>query len=175
MYIFVVLNARLLSTRFMKQYDIVTKVTVFDWDELTPEDRELVESAKKATETSYSPYSHFQVGAAARLANGVIFTGSNQENAAYPSGLCAERTTLFSANAHYPNVPVLSLAIAAYYQDHFLAAPVPPCGACRQVILEVEDRFNQPIRILLYGTDGVHVVDTVKSLLPFQFVGDSMR
>ena len=159
----------------MKQYDIVSSVTVYDWDELSSEDRQLIEAAKKATQTSYSPYSHFQVGAAALLANGVVFTGSNQENAAFPSGLCAERTTLFSANAHYPDQPVLSLAIAAYKEGHFLKAPVPPCGACRQVILEIEDRFKHPIRILLYGSDGTHVVDSVRALLPFQFVRESME
>ncbi len=159
----------------MKQYDIVSSVTVFDWEELSPQDRQLIEAAKQATQTSYSPYSHFQVGAAALLANGVIFTGSNQENAAFPSGLCAERTTLFSANAHYPDQPVLALAVAAFTGDHFLREPIPPCGACRQVILEIEDRFKHPIRILLYGTDGVHVVDSVQALLPFQFVRDTMH
>ena len=159
----------------MKQYDIVSSVTVYDWDELSCEDRQLIEAAKKATQTSYSPYSHFQVGAAALLANGVVFTGSNQENAAFPSGLCAERTTLFSANAYYPDQPVLSLAIATYKEGHFFKAPVPPCGACRQVILEIEDRFKHPIRILLYGSDGTHVVDSVRALLPFQFVRESME
>ena len=159
----------------MKQYDIVSSVTVYDWDELSSEDRQLIEAAKKATQTSYSPYSHFQVGAAAMLANGVVFTGSNQENAAFPSGLCAERTTLFSANAHYPDQPVLCLAVEAYKEGHFLKAPVPPGGACRQVILEIEDRFKHPIRILLYGSDGTHVVDSVRALLPFQFVRESME
>ena len=158
----------------MKQYDIVSSVTVYDWEELSSEDRQLVEAAKEATRTSYSPYSHFQVGAAALLANGVVFKGSNQENAAFPSGLCAERTTLFSANAQYPDQPVLTLAIAAFKGEHFLQEPIPPCGGCLQVMLEVEDRFRHPIRILLYGTDGTHVVDSVRALLPFQFVKKSM-
>lgn len=158
----------------MKKFEIVCSVIVFDWEELSEADKMLVEEARSATARSYAPYSRFQVGAAARLVDGTVVVGCNQENAAYPSGLCAERTALFSANAQYPNVPVESLAIAAYYIDHFTEDPVPPCGACRQVILEVEDRYKRPVRILLYGTKGVYVVSSVRDLLPFQFVGESM-
>lgn len=159
----------------MERYDIVSHVTVYEWNELSEEDRQLVQAAKDATSTSYAPYSHFNVGAAARLANGVIFTGSNQENAAYPSGMCAERTTLFAANAHHPDLPVVALAVAASTNGSFLSSPIPPCGACRQVILEVEQRYHQPIRILLYGTDGVHVVDSIKALLPLSFGSDYLE
>lgn len=159
----------------MKEYDIVSTVKVFEWEELTENDRILVESAKKATDGSYAPYSKFRVGAAARLANGVIFSGSNQENAAYPSGLCAERTTLFAANAQYPDQPVLELAIAARKGNRFLPGPISPCGACRQVISGVEERFCTPIRILLYGTQGTHVVEGISALLPLRFVDADMR
>ncbi|MBQ7180989.1 MAG: cytidine deaminase [Bacteroidaceae bacterium] len=159
----------------MKQYDITASVCVFGPDELSAEDQQLVRAAMEATRTSYAPYSHFCVGAAVRLSDGCVVTGSNQENAAFPSGLCAERTALFAANAQHPDTPVVALAIAAFTQGHFLADPIPPCGACRQVILEVEDRYRQPIRILLYGTEGIHVVDSVKALLPLYFVGASMK
>ena len=153
----------------MKEYTIQSIVRVYGWEELKPEDRNLVEAAKNATDGSYAPYSGFCVGAAARLKNGTIVIGSNQENVAYPSGLCAERTTLFAANAQYPDQPVLSLAIAAKNKDGFLSQPITPCGACRQVISGVEQRYNQPIRILLYGTDGTHIIDNIDALLPLQF------
>ncbi len=159
----------------MKQYDITASVCVYQPDELSADDQQLVRAAMEATRTSYAPYSRFCVGAAARLADGQVVTGSNQENAAFPSGLCAERTALFAANAQHPDTPVVALAIAAFTQGHFLSDPISPCGACRQVILEVEDRYGQPIRILLYGTEGVHVVDSVKALLPLYFVGASMK
>ena len=159
----------------MKEYRIVSTIKVYEWDELSEEDRELVSAAKQATNGSYAPYSQFRVGAAARLANGIIFTGSNQENAAYPSGLCAERTTLFAANAQYPDAPVLSLAIAARKGDEFLSHPISPCGACRQVISGVVDRYNQPMKILLYGTRGVHVVRDIAGLLPLRFVDADLK
>ena len=111
----------------------------------------------EATARSYAPYSHFSVGAAALLNNGTIVTGTNQENAAYPSGLCAERTTLFYANSQYPDPPVNTLAIAARTEKDFIETPIPPCGAC-QVILETEKRYGQPIRILLYGKECIYEV-----------------
>ena len=153
----------------MKEYTIQSTVRVYDWDELAAEDQKLVQAAKDATNGSYAPYSGFCVGAAARLGDGTIVIGSNQENVAFPSGLCAERTTLFAANAQYPDQPVLALAIAARNKDGFLSQPIPPCGGCRQVISGVEQRYNQPIRILLYGTASIHVVDGIDALLPLQF------
>ena len=153
----------------MKEYTIQSTVRVYDWDELAAEDQKLVQAAKDATNGSYAPYSGFCVGAAARLGDGTIVIGSNQENVAFPSGLCAERTTLFAANAQHPDQPVMALAIAARNKDGFLSQPIPPCGGCRQVISGVEQRYNQPIRILLYGTAGIHVVDGIDSLLPLQF------
>ena len=153
----------------MKEYTIQSTVRVYDWDELAAEDQKLVQAAKDATNGSYAPYSGFCVGAAARLGDGTIVIGSNQENVAFPSSLCAERTTLFAANAQHPDQPVMALAIAARNKDGFLSQPIPPCGGCRQVISGVEQRYNQPIRILLYGTAGIHVVDGIDALLPLQF------
>lgn len=140
-------------------------------DELSEVDRQLVEAAREATFKSYAPYSHFYVGAAVRLDDGTVVTGSNQENAAYPSGLCAERTTLFYANAQYPDHAVDALAIAARNDNGFIPTPVPPCGACRQVILETERRYDRPIHILLYGEQYTLVMDGVAELLPLIFDG----
>ena len=141
-----------------------------DYAELTEADRQLVDAAKLATERSYAPYSHFHVGAAALLADGTVVTGTNQENAAYPSGLCAERTTLFYASAAHPNIPVVALAIAAYTDGTFTRTPIAPCGACRQVMLEVENRHHHPIRTLLYGTEGIYIIEGgTRELLPLTF------
>ena len=159
----------------MKEYTIQSTVRVYGWEELAEEDRILIEKAKAATKGSYAPYSGFCVGSAARLKNGTIVIGSNQENVAFPSGLCAERTTLFAANAQYPDQPVVSLAIAARNKDGFTAQPITPCGACRQVISEVEKRYNQSIRILLYGADGIHVVEGIDALLPLQFADSYLK
>lgn len=109
------------------------------------------------------------------MSDGTIVTGSNQENAAFPSSLCAERTALFYANARYPEKSVEELAIAAYAHGTFLKSPIPPCGACRQVILGVEERYGRPIRILLFGEEGTYVVDSIKALLPLQFTGETMN
>jgi len=143
---------------------------LYDYEELSEEDRQLVDAAKNATYRSYAPYSHFSVGAAAKLENGVVVTGSNQENAASPSGTCAERTTLFYANSQYPDVPILTLAIAARNDtEDFTPIFTPPCGACRQVMLETEQRGNKPMRVLLFGLNGVLEVSEVKDLLPLSF------
>lgn len=159
----------------MKEFEIVTKIKLWPFEELHPNDRQLVEMAIKATEGAYAEYSHFYVGAAARLADGTIVTGANQENAAFPSGLCAERTTLFAAQANHPTQPVETIAIAARNDSGFLKAPISPCGACRQVMIGVEDRYGTPMRVLLYGTDGVYDIASAKDLLPFYFVSDSMK
>ena len=149
---------------------INTKVLVCTLEELSPADREVVDAARAATANSYAVYSHFNVGAAVRLTGGTIVCGTNQENAAYPSGLCAERTTLFWANSQYPTQAVEVLAIAARTEQGELATPIPPCGACRQVILETEKRFNKAMRIILYGAKECYVIeDGVKALLPLSF------
>ena len=159
----------------MKEYKIEAIVQICEMAELSEEDRKLVEAAKDATNGSYAPYSKFHVGAAVRLQDGTIVVGANQENAAYPSGLCAERTALFAAGAQYPDKPVVALAIAARKGRRYLPQPVSPCGACRQVISGVEERFGVPIRILLYSTEGVLVSEGISPLLPLRFVGEDMR
>lgn len=140
------------------------------YDELTAADRQLIDAAKDATRRSYAPYSHFHVGAAVLLADGTVVTGTNQENAAYPSGLCAERTTLFYAGSTHPDTAVVSLAIAAFTDGAFTTNPIVPCGACRQVMLETEQRYNHPIRTLLYGTEGIYLIEGgTRELLPLTF------
>lgn len=159
----------------MKDLTIQAVIKVYQYNELSEEDRKLIDMAKEATKRSYAPYSKFSVGAAALLANGEIVTGTNQENAAYPSGLCAERTTLFYANSQYPDQAVKTLAIAARTENDFLDSPIPPCGACRQVILETEKRYNQPIRILLYGKENIYLIEGIEDLLPLSFSKKDME
>lgn len=158
----------------MKELHIDLKIHFCDLHELDKQDQELVESAKAMTLTSYSPYSHFKVGAAIRLQDGQVFRGSNQENAVFPVGLCAERTAFFAASANAPQVPPVCIAIAAQTGGAFTAQPVTPCGSCRQALLEAETRFQQTIRVLLYGTEGVYVIPSVKSLLPLTFDGSEL-
>lgn len=159
----------------MKDLTITSIIKVYTFDELNKTDQDLMTSAMDATTRSYAPYSKFSVGAAALLANGIVVTGTNQENAAYPSGLCAERTTLFYANSQYPDQPVLTLAIAARTEKDFIDLPIPPCGACRQVILETEKRYKQPIRILLYGKKEIYEVKSICDLLPLSFDASAMK
>ena len=159
----------------MKDLTITSVIKVYEYDELNDTDRALLDDAVEATRRSYAPYSHFSVGAAALLANGVVVTGTNQENAAYPSGLCAERTTLFYANSQYPDQAVVTLAIAARTEKDFIDTPIPPCGACRQVILETEKRYKQPIRILLYGKKCIYEVQSIGHLLPLSFDASAME
>lgn len=158
----------------MKEHTLKTVIKVCSWDELTAAQQSLLEAAKQMTSHSYSPYSRFRVGAAARLQGGVVVKGSNQENAAYPSGLCAERTTLFAANANYPDLPVESLAIACRKPDGFTSKPGAPCGACRQVMIETEHRFGTPMEVLLYGEDEIYVVESAESLLPLGFFAEDL-
>ena len=158
----------------MKEYEIRTRVNVLVMEDMSAPERELVEAAKKATESSYSPYSHFQVGAALRLYNGEIITGSNQENAAYPVGSCAERTALFWCGANRPGETIIAIAIAAQTGGRFTKDPIAPCGMCRQALLEVEHKQGSPIKVLLYGQDGTHCIESVEALMPLTFNADSM-
>lgn len=154
----------------MKELKIEIPYKVFSIDELKVEDQLLIQAAREATSRSYAPYSHFHVGAAAKLENGIIVSGTNQENVASPSGLCAERTALFYANSQYPDQKVKALAIAACHADKGIPhTPITPCGACRQVMLETENRYGFPIRILLCGEKEVYVIKSAKDLLPFSF------
>lgn len=158
----------------MKELHIDLKFHFYALEELNNEDRELIEIAKSMTKNSYSPYSRFQVGAALRLHEGSIFRGSNQENAVFPVGLCAERTAFFAASANAPGVPPVCIAIAAQTEGSFTQKPVTPCGSCRQALLEAEIHYQQPIRILLYGTEGVYEIPSVQSLLPLTFDGSEL-
>ena len=158
----------------MKEMILQTKVKVCTLDEMPAADREVVEAARRATANSYAVYSHFNVGAAVRLVDGTIVCGTNQENAAYPSGLCAERTTLFAANANNPTTPVSALAVACYTDGHFTSDPASPCGACRQVMLETEHRFGVPMKVLLYGDRECYVFESAKDLLPVCFTSESL-
>ena len=144
-------------------------------EELPSDEQELVKTAIKATDNSNAKYSHFRVGAALLLGDGSVVIGANQENAVFPLGLCAERTAIFAAQAQRPDQTILKLAIAARNEEGLMRNPVSPCGSCRQVILEMEERYHQPIRILLYGRDGVYAVDSVRDLLPLCFIDASMR
>lgn len=156
----------------MKKQQFISDYIVFDDEkELDPKDAELLRQAHEATNNSYAPYSKFHVGAAVRLANGVIIKGNNIENAAYPSGLCAERVALFSAQAQYPDVAVEALAITARSENAEVTEPVAPCGACRQVMVETEQRSKQPMRIICQGETGpVMVFDGIETLMPFIFL-----
>jgi cytidine deaminase len=154
----------------MEQLELKSVITACQFEELSPADQHLVTLAIEATQRSYAPYSHFHVGAAVLLENGVEVIGCNQENAAYPSGLCAERTALFAAGAQYPDVAVDTLAIAARGTDgELLSEPCSPCGSCRQVIIETETRAKHPIRILLYGRRCTYVIDGIRQLMPLMF------
>jgi cytidine deaminase len=153
----------------MKYFKITAKIRICNYKELLSEEKIIIEQAKESVFRAYAPYSGFQVGAAALLANGEVICGNNQENVAYPSGLCAERTALFYAHSQYPGEAVLALAIAAYTDGDFLDRPISPCGACRQVLLETEIRFKQPVKIILYGKKEIFIVESVKDLLPLAF------
>lgn len=156
----------------MKKQQFISEYAVFDNEnELEPQDLALLHRAHEAVSNSYAPYSKFHVGAAVRLSNGAIVTGNNIENAAYPSGLCAERVALFAAQAQYPDVAVEALAITACSENAEVTEPVAPCGACRQVMVETEQRSKQPMRIICQGETGpVMVFDGIETLMPFIFL-----
>ena len=158
----------------MENIKHICNIQKFSFSELSEIGQNLIHEAMNATNNAYAPYSKFCVGAAGLLDNGTICIGANQENAAYPSGLCAERTVIFAANAQHPNNKIIALAIAAKNADGFTKIPVGPCGACRQVILEVESRYQQPIKIFLYGEDCIYVVDSITEILPLQFTSSSL-
>ena len=143
--------------------------------ELDENSQELIKKAKQAAENAYAPYSKFRVGAAVLLENGEIIQGSNQENAAYPSGLCAERVAIFYANAKYPNIPIKSIAVTANTKDGFIEQPIPPCGSCLQVMLESERRSEKPLQVILYGTEKITVADSIKQFLPFNFNKEMLK
>lgn len=155
----------------MKKEKILTEFEVYDGVEELPEAvQTLMQEAKRARLKAYAPYSNFLVGAAISLENGVIVTGNNQENASYPSGLCAERTAIYAAGANYPGVKIRSIALTAGPRNVKNTLPVPPCGACRQAIAEYEQKQNHPIEIYFMAQEGkVCKVSSLLHLLPLAF------
>lgn len=155
----------------MKEIQIETKLSVFEsFEELSHSEKEYMNQAIEIRKNAYAPYSKFLVGAAIVLDNGVVLQGSNQENAAYPSGLCAERVTIFYAGANYPNNKIVKLFISATPSDRDSENPIPPCGSCRQAIAEYEIKQDLPIEIYFMGAKGaIYKSDSLKNLLPFMF------
>ncbi len=155
----------------MKEINITTSFTAFNSiDDLSVDVKMLMNEAVKAREKAYAPYSKFKVGAAILLENGVIVTGSNQENAAYPSGLCAERVAVFSAGANYPNVKIKVLAITAGSELSITSSPIPPCGSCRQSLAEYEFKQEMAFEIYFMGETGnVYKSASVANILPLSF------
>lgn len=154
----------------MKDTEIIIPVKVAAYEELEASDRRLVDMAREATHRSYAPYSRFRVGAAILLDNGETITGANQENVAYPSGTCAERTACYYAHATYPEAKFVTIAVAARDTDgKEVAQPIAPCGACRQALLEYETLAGHDVRVILTGAKEMFILPSVKSLLPFAF------
>ncbi|MBW3519561.1 cytidine deaminase [Flavobacterium sp. NKUCC04_CG] len=158
--------------------EIKSTSTFFEYEnmaELTLIDQELMQAAIEVRKRAYAPYSKFRVGAAILLDDGTIIVGSNQENAAFPSGLCAERTAIFYAGATHPNAVMLSIAISASSDLKPTVTPIPPCGACRQAILEYENKQEQPIRMLFMGAEGPVIESpSLINILPFHFDKNSL-
>ena len=154
----------------MKKFNINVGVTELSYDELTPEELELVDTAREATHRAYAPYSHFYVGAAIRLDNGVIVPGSNQENAAFPSGTCAERSACYYAGARYPEARFKAIAVTARGADgNELDEPASPCGACRQALVEYEHLAGHDAPVYMAAKNKIYKLDSVSALLPFTF------
>lgn len=154
----------------MKQISISTTISVLTKEELSQEETSLMSQAFEARSKAYAPYSKFTVGAAILLDNGIVIQGSNQENAAYPSGLCAERVAIFYAGSTYPNSKIVKMFITASPQDRDLEEPIPPCGSCRQAIAEYEFKQDTPIAIFFMGAKGdIYKSDSLKNILPLVF------
>lgn len=155
----------------MKDIDIITRVQAADYAELPEADRALVDAARAMTAKAYAPYSRFHVGAAILLDNGTVVTGANQENAAFPSGTCAERSACYWAGANHPQAKFEKIAIAATGTDgKEVAVPCAPCGACRQALLEYEKLAGHPVQVFLVGSETIYILPSVQSLLPLAFI-----
>lgn len=152
----------------MTEKNVVTKLRVYSYDELEPENKKLVDLAREATKSSYAPYSNFNVGAALLLENGVMIKGANQENAAF-AGICGERSACYNAGANYPGVPIKKIAVTAFTKGEFVEEPCSPCGVCRQALVEFEVQAGKPMEVFLAGRDKIYVADSISSLLPLTF------
>jgi len=161
----------------MKEFSLNVVYTELDLvSELEEAERKLLEAATESCDKAYAPYSSFKVGAAVLLENGKIVYGNNQENAAYPSGLCAERVAMFSASAQYPGIPIIAIAITAKSGVFHVNFPVSPCGACRQVMAEYENHGNKPIKVILKGESGkIIIVKNISTLLPLAFNASHLK
>jgi len=160
----------------MKEIALNVKFTEYEGADQLPEtDNGLIMSARDAAKNAYAPYSGFRVGAAVLLDNGAIFTGNNQENAAYPSGLCAERTALFYASAQYPNIPIIAIAISTLNCTDTPSEMAKPCGSCRQVMAEYEDISRKPMRIILDSSERTIVLNGIDNLLPLRFKKEDIK
>ena len=159
----------------MEQKHIHIELTSYDSvNDLNAEEQRLAEAAISAAKNAYAPYSKFKVGAAVLLVNGKIITGSNQENAAYPSGLCAERVALFWAGSQYPDIPVKTMLIVSLKDGELVKRLVAPCGACRQVINETSHRYKKNFALLLVGKETILKIDNANDLLPLSFGPDDL-
>lgn len=153
----------------MREITEVAKITIYTYSQLSEEDKKLIDLSIEAEQGAYAPYSNFRVGVAVLLSNGNVVTGNNQENEAFPSGMCAERVALYSASAQNTNERICSIAIAAYDKNRDEVSLSFPCGACRQVMMEYEKRQNSPIRVLISARDEVYVAESVRTFMPFSF------
>lgn len=159
-----------LNNILMETIEKTIRIKKISENELTDQQRIILNEARAATYRSYAPYSNFSVGASVLLDNGEIITGSNQENSALPSGLCAERTAICHAHSCYPETGLKTICIAARNKDgDFTPFPIPPCGACRQVIVESEQRSGHTIELLLYGKEYSYLLESASDLLPLSF------
>ena len=169
---FILLNY---NSALMKEKEIKLVYTEYnDMAEMSDEDRMLVGKAIEAGRKAYAPYSRFQVGAAMLLEDGTVVSGANVENAAFPSGSCAEKTALSYAVSNYPGIKPVAIAVVARTEKGLTGEPVPPCGNCRQMLLEEENRNNKPIRVILYGAERIVVVPNSEKLMPLQFTRDHL-
>lgn len=161
----------------MKKLELKITFTEFENEnELSTAEQTLLEKARKASDLAYAPYSNFHVGAALLLENGVIVSGNNQENVAYPSGLCAERVAIYAAGAHYPGVAIKAIAVTCKSKAFHVNEPLSPCGACRQAISEYEMRYKSNIKMILAGETGkIRVIDSMADLLPFAFKAEELK
>lgn len=153
----------------MKKKKVINYQEYSSISELSEQDALLVEEAVAATETSYSPFSKFRVGAAVRLSDGRIYKAANQESEAFPSGMCAERSLLYYVLATFPDVPIVAMAIAAKKGRKLTATPTRPCGACIQVMLDAQNRGGKPIKVILGAAEKIEVISSVNDLIPFSF------
>jgi cytidine deaminase len=144
-------------------------------EELNQSDKELIVAAREAAQNAYAPYSKFRVGAAVKLETGIIIRGANVENAAFPSGICAERNALAYSAVNYPSIKPIAIAVAAYTEDGLTKEPVPPCGNCRQVIAEEEFRNKKDIRVILSGESKIQIIEKGGDLLPLQFNRNNLK